>query len=203
MKNKLKINNGITLIALVITIIVLLILAGITIVTLTGDNGILNKAQSAGDKTNISKERELIELAIINSRINDNKNLKIDKKILRQELLKIDGLTGIPESEEEAENQEWKIIGKNETLYIIGENGLKMDNEDNLDNKIQESPADYFTYSDQNEDVIIVGLSDKGEDAYNLDKEDIINLTIPKVNSDNKKIVGINNAFSGRKKIKN
>lgn len=33
-------SKGITLIALVITIIVLLILAGITIATLTGDNGI-------------------------------------------------------------------------------------------------------------------------------------------------------------------
>ena len=41
-KGKQK-NNGITLIALVITIIVLLILAGVTIATLTGDNGILTR----------------------------------------------------------------------------------------------------------------------------------------------------------------
>lgn len=47
LKEQLKINKGITLIALVITIIVLLILAGVTIATLTGDNGILTKAQSA------------------------------------------------------------------------------------------------------------------------------------------------------------
>ena len=39
--NKIKTTNGITLIALVITIIVLLILAGVTIATLTGENGIL------------------------------------------------------------------------------------------------------------------------------------------------------------------
>ena len=39
--------KGITLIALVITIIVLLILAGITIGAITGDNGIINQAQSA------------------------------------------------------------------------------------------------------------------------------------------------------------
>jgi len=45
---KLKVNNkGITLIALVITIIVLLILAGVAIATLTGDNGILTKAASS------------------------------------------------------------------------------------------------------------------------------------------------------------
>ena len=41
LKEQLKTNKGITLIALVITIIVLLILAGVTIATLTGDNGIL------------------------------------------------------------------------------------------------------------------------------------------------------------------
>ena len=40
-------ENGITLIALVITIIVLLILAGVTIVTLTGDNGLITKASVA------------------------------------------------------------------------------------------------------------------------------------------------------------
>ena len=43
----MKRENGITLIALVITIIVLLILAGVTIITLTGDNGILQKAGDA------------------------------------------------------------------------------------------------------------------------------------------------------------
>lgn len=41
MKNKL--NSGITLIALLITIIILLILAGVTVITLTGENGILRK----------------------------------------------------------------------------------------------------------------------------------------------------------------
>ena len=39
----MKKQRGITLIALVITIIVLLILAGVTIITLTGDNRLINK----------------------------------------------------------------------------------------------------------------------------------------------------------------
>ena len=51
-------NNGITLIALVITIIVLLILAGVTIATLTGDNGILTKAQQAKTKTEEAEKEE-------------------------------------------------------------------------------------------------------------------------------------------------
>ena len=47
----LKNNKGITLIALVITIIVLLILAGVSIAMLTGNNGILTQANSAKDNT--------------------------------------------------------------------------------------------------------------------------------------------------------
>lgn len=59
----MKNQNGITLIALVITIIVLLILAGISIAMLTGDNGLLGKSQTAvsdnaiaGAKDEISTE---------------------------------------------------------------------------------------------------------------------------------------------------
>ena len=44
-------QRGITLIALVITIIVLLILAGVSIAMLTGDNGILSKARQAQTDT--------------------------------------------------------------------------------------------------------------------------------------------------------
>lgn len=50
-KVKRQKSNGITLIALVITIIVLLILAGVTIATLTGENGILTKATDAKVET--------------------------------------------------------------------------------------------------------------------------------------------------------
>ena len=56
-------NKGITLIALVITIIVLLILAGVTIATLTGENGILTRATEASKRTEISSEEEAISLA--------------------------------------------------------------------------------------------------------------------------------------------
>ena len=45
MLKKYKSTKGITLIALVITIIVLLILAGVSIAMLTGDNGILSQAK--------------------------------------------------------------------------------------------------------------------------------------------------------------
>ncbi len=48
---KINKNTGITLIALVVTIIVLLILAGVSISMLTGQNGILNRASEAKEKT--------------------------------------------------------------------------------------------------------------------------------------------------------
>ncbi len=64
-KSKEKANNGITLIALVITIIILLILAGISIATLTGENGLLTKATTAKEKTEIedAKEQAKIDIA--------------------------------------------------------------------------------------------------------------------------------------------
>ena len=58
LKETFKKNKGITLIALVVTIIVLLILAGISIVMLTGQNGILNRANEAKEKTGVAQKEE-------------------------------------------------------------------------------------------------------------------------------------------------
>ena len=51
-------KKGITLIALVITIIVLLILAGVSIAMLTGTNGTLTQAQNAKQTTEIAQVKE-------------------------------------------------------------------------------------------------------------------------------------------------
>ena len=59
----MKRNKGITLIALVITIIVLLILAGVAISMLSGENGILNKAREAKEKTEEGQKDEETTLA--------------------------------------------------------------------------------------------------------------------------------------------
>ncbi len=61
-KTKINKNQGITLIALVITIIVLLILAAVSIATLTGDNGILTKAQTAKEKNDAAEKEETQKL---------------------------------------------------------------------------------------------------------------------------------------------
>ena len=59
-----KNQKGITLIALVITIIVLLILAGVSIAMLTGENGILTQAGNAKSETNKAEAVERINLAL-------------------------------------------------------------------------------------------------------------------------------------------
>ena len=60
----MKNQNGITLIALVITIIVLIILAGVAIAMLSGDNGILKKATEAADTYDQKDLEEATKLAI-------------------------------------------------------------------------------------------------------------------------------------------
>lgn len=67
MENQLRGKKGITLIALVITIIVLLILAGVTIVTLTGDNGILKKVGDARNNNEKATEKEKIQAEVMGS----------------------------------------------------------------------------------------------------------------------------------------
>ena len=74
-----KNTNGITLIALVITIIVLLILAGVTIATLMGDNGILTKAQQAKTETEEAEEDELRKLTALEASTNLENHPYTDK----------------------------------------------------------------------------------------------------------------------------
>ena len=89
MKTKFKNAKGITLIALVITIIVLLILAGVTIATLTGDNGILNQAGKAKDKTTEAESIERVQVEVAGSYGLDG---TIDKEQLNKNLGNIAGL---------------------------------------------------------------------------------------------------------------
>ena len=69
-KNKFGESKAVTLIALVITIIVLLILAGVAIAMLTGENGIISKAMQAKIRTEEAKETEETGLNEIENYIN-------------------------------------------------------------------------------------------------------------------------------------
>lgn len=71
--NQIRGKRGITLISLVITIIVLLILAGVSIAMLTSDNGIITNAQKSKISTTFSTYKEEVEL-YKNSKIAENTN---------------------------------------------------------------------------------------------------------------------------------
>ncbi len=93
-KGKMQRKSGITLISLVVTIIVLLILAGVTIATLTGENGILSRAQEASENTKRANAEEQVKLAVAGS-IGTDGEINIDN--LNAELSKIEGITsGLP-----------------------------------------------------------------------------------------------------------
>ena len=100
--NSVNRNNGITLIALVITIIVLLILAGVSIAMLTGENGLLTKATDAELRTNIEDEKEIIKLEILGNLDNQG---KVDLNKLKECL------------EEDTENIE--ILSKTDNLLKV------------------------------------------------------------------------------------
>ena len=73
-------TKGITLIALVITIIVLLILAGVSIAMLTGQNGILTQAQNAKTTTANKSAEEKVKLAVMAARAqSEDASLDLEK----------------------------------------------------------------------------------------------------------------------------
>ena len=86
--NQKEAQKGITLIALVITIIVLLILAGVSIAMLTGQNGILTQAQNAKTTTENKSAEEKVKLAVMGARADDG-TLTVGK--LRTELANYGG----------------------------------------------------------------------------------------------------------------
>lgn len=91
----MKKQNGITLIALVITIIVLLILAGVSIAMLTGENGILSKATKAGAETVVAEQKEQVVLAInaLTTEYYDKKYVSNKDETQTLEHFVIEGLT--------------------------------------------------------------------------------------------------------------
>ena len=102
-KNTRK-EQGITLIALVITIIILLILAGITISAITGDNGIIRNTKNAKEETEIANEKEIVEKATIQA-MGNNKYGNIEESELQNALDKETdkGKTEVTNNEEELE----------------------------------------------------------------------------------------------------
>ena len=75
----MKNQKGITLIALIVTIIVLLILAGVAMSTISGDDGVLSKAKSAAKTTTIESAKEQTELVLAEMFVDFYKQTKIER----------------------------------------------------------------------------------------------------------------------------
>ncbi len=114
--------KGITLIALVITIIVLLILAAVSIATLTGQNGILTKASESKTKTDRATAKEKVQIEVAGSMGTD---LAVDMDLLKDNLKKNLGLT----DEDITENDDGSItIPVDGFTFTISPNGKITDN---------------------------------------------------------------------------
>ena len=112
-----KENKGITLIALVITILILLILAGITIASLTGENGLINRAANAKEQTEIAQEKEILQQAAL-SAMGKSKSGYVDKADLDIELSKY---SEIKETKDATEGIE--VTFKSGRMYTVNANG--------------------------------------------------------------------------------
>ena len=97
----MKSNKGITLVALVITIIVLLILAGVSISMVVGENGVLNRATGAATKTSEEEMKQALEMAVDGAQgefidmWTNNTSLKIINAIVGTETSSVDTTTQV------------------------------------------------------------------------------------------------------------
>ena len=108
-------QKGITLLVLVVTIIVLLILAGITIGALTGDNGIINNTKTAKEETEIANEKEILEKATVEA-MGKNKYGNIEEAELQNAL---NQETGDGKTEAVEVGDEFEVLFKESNRYYI------------------------------------------------------------------------------------
>ena len=97
----IKSNSAITLIALIITIIVLLILAGVTLSMVMGESGIFSKANNASEQTKISNAKEIIRMQVLENEAYKSIN---DSKAKSDEDLQVDVETKLTEEGYKIEN---------------------------------------------------------------------------------------------------
>ncbi len=145
-KGKMKNQKGITLLALVITIIVLLILAGITIGAITGDNGIIGNAEQAKEETEIANEKEIVEKATVQV-MGNNKYGNIEESELQSEL---DKETGEGKTDTTDIGEEFEVVFIDSNRYYIVDKDGNVEGEYTI-NK-DKNPGD-FTIGEKGEEL--------------------------------------------------
>ena len=159
-------KNGITLIALVITIVILLILAGVSIAMLTGNNGILTQAKNAKENTQVAKKDEENKLASNNNYINEQLGNAVPGKVVTE--TKKDNYvdsngdkTTIPKGFTVSKIEEEQNVANGLVIYDIPENEIK-----NVDWKTKNEDGAYNVQTLYNQFVWIPVASD---DEYQRD----------------------------------
>ena len=165
MKKLMKKQKGITLIALVVTIIVLLILAGISIMMLTGQSGILNQAKSAKEDTRGGEVKEAVALAVSENTMAEytGQGTKKTKSELVQELYKAGKLT----DEEVAKLEEGNQI----TIGSIDIDFRKLTDVKTLVQAFKDGEinvGDYVNYQNPSSGRAEVGKEETGYDAIQI-----------------------------------
>ena len=160
---ELREKQGITLIALVVTIVVLLIPAGVSIAMLTGDNGILSQAQNAKNQTEKAEDKERIKLAVNAARISDNGYEELGQNNLQEEMDKEfdEGETVIRDNGDESFTISLKDDKKD---YTVLSNGEIEDGIDWNDAMAKAKAPEEQEQTDKN----IIGIGTNGQ-AVNMD----------------------------------
>ena len=122
MKNLYKNHKGITLIALIITIIVLLILAGVTIAAITGNESAPNKAVEARQKNEQGAEFDAIKVAAVSSVVEGKLDLNVDIDTLKANLQGL--VTDDLNRAIDPDLTEWTVTGNSGIKYLITNKGM-------------------------------------------------------------------------------
>ena len=113
-------ERGITLLTLIITVIILLILAGITISAVTSENGIIKNAVNAKEEMEIENEKEMLEKAIIQT-MGNNKYGNIEEDEIQKVL---DKQTGEGKTEVTDIGEEFEVVfTESNRYYMVDEDG--------------------------------------------------------------------------------
>ena len=201
-----KSSKGITLIALVITIIVLLILAGVSIATLTGENGILTRAGDAKTNTEIAEEKEAIGLAY-NGVMAENRGNGVSAGELQAELISngydVTASGSNPITVKFNDSQRVYTVDNNGNIEILDgsddNNGTTLvdmfiagescENPDNCDNEEHLHVGDYLKYTPSDSTASTADMEDNPLKSQYTGVEDIQTYT---VNSNTKwQVIGL------------
>ena len=165
-RNRKWSEQGITLIALVITVIILIILAGVSITMLVRDNGIITQAQIAKEETEIKGDEETIRL-VINAIQIENNGARIEKDDLEIALLE-NGIQSIVVDKED---------GTRNIIFLDSKKIYKLNSDGSIEDTNSDFDSIYVAPDSQdearNEGVIGIGTDGKPVDMdlwlYSLD----------------------------------